>query len=271
MLLGLDMAMSDAEHLNLQAEYLMKEFDLDHSRDISKEELQKGLQRWVREKQKSFKKVGKFQHLHTVEQQNEALVDEFVAKVDEGLLEDDEEDQLEGHDSEDLTDSKPQLSNRALALLACLYLLIGTALVAAFSDPLVTAMSSFAKAVNISPFYVAFVVAPFASNASEFVSSLQFAAKKRVKNISLTFSQIYGAVTMNNTLGLGLFLVLIFHNSLDWYFSSEVISIVVVTVIIGIIGYTNVTFKSYMAFVVLAFYPLTILFVYVLDEIVGLK
>lgn len=47
-----------------------------------------------------------------------------------------------------------------------------------------------AQASKIPPFFVAFCVTPFASNASELVSSLKFAAAKRRKNISLTFSQV---------------------------------------------------------------------------------
>jgi len=38
------------------------------------------------------------------------------------------------------------------------------------------------------------VLTPLASNASELVSSLRFAARKRPRAISLTLSQIYGAV-----------------------------------------------------------------------------
>jgi hypothetical protein len=45
------------------------------------------------------------------------------------------------------------------------------------------------QASHIPAFYVAFVLAPFASNASELVSSLIFASRKQKKNISLTFSQ----------------------------------------------------------------------------------
>ena len=40
-----------------------------------------------------------------------------------------------------------------------------------------------------------FVLTPLASNASELVSSLRFAARKRPRAISLTLSQIYGAVS----------------------------------------------------------------------------
>ena len=59
-----------------------------------------------------------------------------------------------------------------------------------------------------------------ASNASELVSSLHFAAKKRKKNISLTYSQVYGAVTMNNTMCLGLFMIVIHAQGLEWTFTS---------------------------------------------------
>lgn len=46
------------------------------------------------------------------------------------------------------------------------------------------------QASGIPPFYVAFCVTPFASNASELVTSLTFASRKHIKNISLTFSQV---------------------------------------------------------------------------------
>lgn len=46
------------------------------------------------------------------------------------------------------------------------------------------------QASGIPTFFVAFCVTPLASNASELVSSLTFASRKHVKNISLTFSQV---------------------------------------------------------------------------------
>ena len=53
---------------------------------------------------------------------------------------------------------------------------------------------------GIPPFFVAFVVTPIASTASELVSSLLFAMKRRKRTISLTYSQVYGAISMNNTM-----------------------------------------------------------------------
>ena len=61
-------------------------------------------------------------------------------------------------------------------------LILGTALIAVFSDPMVGAVSAFGTATNIPAFYISFVVTPFASNASELVSSLIFASKKRMVN-----------------------------------------------------------------------------------------
>jgi Ca2+/Na+ antiporter len=77
---------------------------------------------------------------------------------------------------------------------------VGAAMAAIFADPMVDSIGNFSTASGVPPFFVAFVVTPFASNASELVSSIIFAKKKRKRHISLTFSQIYGAITMNNTL-----------------------------------------------------------------------
>lgn len=62
---------------------------------------------------------------------------------------------------------------------------------AVFSDPLVEALTTLSQVTGVPPFAVGFVLTPLASNASEVLSSLEFASKKRVKNISLTFSQVW--------------------------------------------------------------------------------
>ena len=46
------------------------------------------------------------------------------------------------------------------------------------------------KIPSFLAFYVSFVVTPICSNASELVSSLLFAAKKKKENVSMTFSQV---------------------------------------------------------------------------------
>ena len=122
---------------------------------------------------------------------------------------------------------------------AMLFLAIGMAMVTLFADPMVGAVSSLSKAMGLpSPFFASFVLTPFASNASELVSSLYFASKKRRKNISLTYSQVYGAVTMNNTMCLGLFMVVMRAQGLEWTFGSETVTILAVTLAVGFLGAT---------------------------------
>eukprot|EP00283_Hemiselmis_rufescens_P009597 CAMPEP_0173433514 /NCGR_PEP_ID=MMETSP1357-20121228/10939_1 /TAXON_ID=77926 /ORGANISM="Hemiselmis rufescens, Strain PCC563" /LENGTH=163 /DNA_ID=CAMNT_0014398229 /DNA_START=6 /DNA_END=497 /DNA_ORIENTATION=+ len=161
------------------------------------------------------------------------------------------------------------MSKGAIMRKSGLLLLGGTLLVALFSDPMVDAVASFSTATKIPAFYVSFLVTPFASNASELVSSLQFAKKKRVKNISLTYSQVYGAVTMNNTMCLGLFLLVVWYRNLDWTFSSEVVTTMSSIFALGAITSTRLTFPTYWAIVSLALYPLALALVYFLDYVVG--
>merc|ERR1712224_766383 len=122
---------------------------------------------------------------------------------------------------------------------------------------------------GISPFFVSFVVTPFASNASEFVSSLIQAAKKKKTNITLTMSQIFGAATMNNTMCLGIFLGLVYFRNLDWTFSAEVLSILLVTWIVGLLGSTRVFYRTWQMIAVLCLYPASIILVLVLQHATG--
>jgi hypothetical protein len=43
-----------------------------------------------------------------------------------------------------------------------------------------------------------------------------------MSHISASRRQVYGAVTMNNTMCLGLFLLVVWYRGLAWDFSSEV-------------------------------------------------
>ena len=78
-------------------------------------------------------------------------------------------------------------------------LAVGTAIVIYFSDPMVDVMQEIAVRASLPPFYVSFVLAPLASNASEVVASMYYAAKKTRKTISVSMSALEGAASMNNT------------------------------------------------------------------------
>jgi len=148
---------------------------------------------------------------------------------------------------------------------AVLLMGIGTGLLSFFSDPMVGVLSDFGDSIHIGTFYISFVITPVCSNASETISSLIFASKKRKQNASLTFAQLYGAATMNNTMVLGIFFALIAFRGLSWTFSAETMAILFVTLCVGLIGAFFKTYRTWMVIPVILLYPLSLLLVWVLE------
>jgi Ca2+/Na+ antiporter len=259
---------------------LMTEFDSNQDGSVSREEFKSSLERLIIERMAKVREhhtrtmSGRLGSSQADWASHDLAID--LPHDSEPLLDGPQEtdDEEEGAAAEEGSDdgegeNKP-LTRGQIIQKAVLYLAIGAAACAFFSDPMVDAVTHFSKASGIPPFFVAFCVTPFASNASELVSSLKFASGKRRKNISLTFSQVYGAVTMNNTMCLGLFLLVVHSRGLNWDFTSEVIVTVGTTLIMGVVGYSRRTFETWWAIPNLALYPLAIAVVYVLDTYFGL-
>lgn len=277
---GLPKTAGQNADIDTEVSMLMTEFDSNNDGSVSREEFRSALERLVIERMAKVRE----HRFQTLSGRLESRSMEFAAgdlAIDlphdsEPLLDapqetDDEEGGGDGSEggSDDVEGEKPltrgQIMKQAVGML-----LVGTAACAFFSDPMVDAVTNFSRASKIPPFFVAFCVTPFASNASELVSSLKFAAAKRRKNISLTFSQVYGAVTMNNTMCLGLFLIVVHARGLNWDFTSEVIVTVGTTLIMGLVGYSRRTFPTWWAIPNLMLYPLAIAVVYFLDTVFGL-
>lgn len=73
---------------------------------------------------------------------------------------------------------------------AVILLTLGTVLAAVFADPLVDAVDNFSIATSIPPFFISFIALPLATNASEAVSAVIFASRKKLRSASLTFSEV---------------------------------------------------------------------------------
>jgi len=181
------------------------------------------------------------------------------------------ESEIKGEEpeEEEEEDSYWHLSDNQLKLWACLWLILGTAVCAIFSDPMVDVISEFGNRIKISPFYISFVVFPLASNASEIISGLIFASKKTTESISLTLATLHGAATMNSTLALCIFMSLIYFRQLSWSFSAEVISVIIVIVVVGCNALRQ-TIYLWQALIVFAMYPLTIFMVFMMKDVGGL-
>lgn len=269
------------ESCSADIDYFIKQFDKDRDEKITRDEFKEVLQQWFAERGQQAAKQQPSDASPTKEfasaggsTDSQVYVDdagithslfEVAGNVGYGL---DTEDEDEDEDETD-ADAVKSMTRCEIVTQSAIRLLAGTLICVIFSDPVVTAVSNASRVLSLPPFFVAFVVLPFASNSSELISSFIFASKKTQKNISLTFSQIYGAVTMNNTLCLGIFLALMAFRGLAWDFSSEVTCIIAITVLVSTIALQGVTFNLLSGFGALCLYPISIGLVIFLDYVVG--
>jgi Ca2+/Na+ antiporter len=184
---------------------------------------------------------------------------------------DDEEEEEEEEVPEDLAHLSIAEQQRKIKIRAAYMMFIGTVLVLIFSDPMVDVLSEVGARTGIPAFYVSFVVAPLASNASELIASYNYALKKTSKTISISVSALLGAACMNNTFCLGIFAALMYFKSggLVWEFSAETLAILLVELTIGVIALRK-TQRLVDAIFVFALYPASIALVYLLENVAGL-
>eukprot|EP00968_Pinguiococcus_pyrenoidosus_P004563 scaffold301_cov243-Pinguiococcus_pyrenoidosus.AAC.68 len=177
----------------------------------------------------------------------------------------------------------PEEQQRRVLMRSFYMMGLGTALVLLFSDPMVDVLSEFGKRINVPPFYVSFILAPLASNASELIASYNYALKKTRNSITISLTALEGAGSMNNTFCLGVFMVLIYakvrlasHGAgvyraegskwrisslcpqrLAWQYTAETISILFVQFAVGLLALIPVQ-RVYLACFVLLVYPIAL-------------
>jgi len=185
-----------------------------------------------------------------------------------------DDDDEEGHEEEDMPEDlanldpeeqQRRIKNRAFSKMA-----MGLFLVLIFSDPTVDLLSEIGKRLQISPFYISFVLAPLASNASELVAAYNYASKRTAKAMTTSLSTLTGAAIMNNTFCLGIFLALVYFKKLAWEFSAETIVIILIEMIIGLSVIFRNTHTLAHGIALLSLYPLALLLVYVIENYLGL-
>ncbi len=178
--------------------------------------------------------------------------------------EDEEEEEEEAEMPEEFVTLTPAEQQRKVLQRSCWQMGLGVFLVLFFSDPMVDVFSEVGVRLGIKPFFVAFVLAPLASNASELIAAYAYSLKKTEKTMTISLSSLIGAACMNNTFCLALFLFLVYFKHLKWVFTAETVCIVVVEIIMFFIAQMRLQ-KSWMALVVGALFPLGILIVAALE------
>ena len=161
---------------------------------------------------------------------------------------------------EDIALLPPSEQQKVIKNRAFMMLFGGTLLVILFSDPMVDVMQEIAVRANMSPFYVSFILAPIASNASEFIASRYYALKKTSNSITVSLTALEGAASMNNTFCLSIFMGLLYFRGLAWSYSAETIAIVLVQFVVGIMARTT-TMTYFIGFFILSLFFLSIVLV----------
>jgi Ca2+/Na+ antiporter len=231
-----------------EAEQWMRKIDPDADGSIHSSELLDAILNYVREK--------------TI---NDAAGDTKVPAAgppSPSEYDDDEDEEMEvPEDLQALSwmEQQAAIKKRAFSLMG-----LGTLLVVVFSDPMVDVMSNVGQRLSIPPFYISFVLAPLASNASELLASYSYARKKTQKTITVALAALEGAACMNNTFCLAIFMGLIYFRQLAWKFTSETLAILLIELIVGLVAMKR-TMTVGTAYLVLALFPLSIVFIAVLE------
>uniref|UniRef100_A0A0A8Y2F1 EF-hand domain-containing protein n=1 Tax=Arundo donax TaxID=35708 RepID=A0A0A8Y2F1_ARUDO len=230
---------------------ILDDFDTSGNEIVEEEEFVQGMKKWLNEAKRSMPAGGAFSN---------KFINDYHARTRQ------EHDQLvdQADEAVESVENPGWCIAKAVGLL-----LLGAAIAAAFADPLVDAVHNFSNATHIPSFFISFIALPLATNSSEAVSAIIFATRKKQRTSSLTFSEVYGGVTMNNTLCLGVFLAIIYIRDLTWDFSSEVLVILLVCVVMGLFTSFRTTFPLWTCLVAYMLYPLSLVIVYILDYVFG--
>lgn len=180
-----------------------------------------------------------------------------------------EEEDGEEEVPEDLADLSYEDQQRAIKLRAAWMMALGTTVVVVVSDPFVDVLTNWGDRLGIPAFYISFVVAPFASNASELLSAYTYAKKKTKGAITTSLSTLIGAACMNNTFCLGIFYGLIYFGGLAWQFTAETVAIILIQWIIGLLAVAKETQTWFTGFIILLMYPFCLFVVYYLENVIG--
>ncbi|KAI3918778.1 hypothetical protein MKX01_042098 [Papaver californicum] len=146
-------------------------------------------------------------------------------------------------------------------------LMLGILIITLLAEPLIEVVQNFSNSANIPSFFVSFVLLPLATNSRKAVSAMKAARRKKSRNMSLTFSEIYGSVYMNNVLGLTALLVIVYARDLKWEFTAEVLVVLIVCVVMGLIASFRTEFPLWTAYLAYLLHPLALIMVYILNYV----
>ncbi|KAB1223555.1 hypothetical protein CJ030_MR2G011220 [Morella rubra] len=195
---------------------VMEKFDISDDSHISETEFVQGVSNWLDQAQLSANDQGH----------------------DRSKVSDNNSKKTTAEQQRPVTQKKESKRNDKAAWLsytkAALLLLLGTAISLLLAMPLMQTLQEFSSDVSIPSFLVSYVVIPLALNIRQGWGAITSARKKTENAISLTFSEIYNGVFMNNMMGLCTLLALVYIRDLSWDVSAEVLTVLLVCSAMGL-------------------------------------
>ncbi|XP_052200791.1 sodium/calcium exchanger NCL2-like [Diospyros lotus] len=169
-------------------------------------------------------------------------------------------------------ESKESMIHKLLSwdcIKSVLQVILSVAIVSFLAEPLIYSILNLSSSLGLPTFYISFMIVPFALKYKLAISSIFPASQKSLRTASLTFSEIYGEVAMNNITGLSTLLAIIYIKGLSWNYSGEVVAVLVVCAVIGLLAFFRSSYPLWTCILAFFLYPFSLVMVYFLHSILG--
>ncbi|KAI3826281.1 hypothetical protein L1987_00326 [Smallanthus sonchifolius] len=137
-----------------------------------------------------------------------------------------------------------------------LYVIFGVAVMFVISGAFMQSIQQFSDAAHIPFQLTSFVVFPIVMNARMVITALLHVGPRVSKNASLTFSEIYNGLVMNNLLGLLTLLTIVYIKGLSWTYSDEVLTIMIPCAVVGLFALKRDTYPLWASIFAMLLYPI---------------
>ncbi|XP_021907729.1 sodium/calcium exchanger NCL1-like [Carica papaya] len=153
---------------------------------------------------------------------------------------------------------------------AAFFVIFGISMAILLARPLMQSIQEFSNEVGIPSFLVSYALIPLGLSCRQAVRAISTANEKTENAVSLTFSQLYGGVFMNNIMGLAIFLALVYIRDIQWDVSAELLVVLVICTAMGFFSSFNRKFALWTGIVAFLLYPISLAMLYILTHIMNL-
>ncbi|MCD7452673.1 hypothetical protein HAX54_017733 [Datura stramonium] len=144
--------------------------------------------------------------------------------------------------------------------------ILGIAILTLCADPIMDNIIQLARAIGVPSFFLSFVIVPLAVNARTAITAITLLSSVNQQSSttsSLTFSEIYVGVILNNIMGMSTLLSVLYFKDLRWEYSAEVFVSVMVCAVTGFFAFIRTTYPLWTCTIAFLFYPIALVLLYI--------